>query len=100
MSSAAEDAEDLADIERFDREDDGFRIPHEVIAAMVDGQHPVRAWREHRRLTQDALAAAVKLSTLYLSQIEGGKRGGSMKTLRRIATALGVPVDVLVIEED
>ncbi len=96
IRKAAEDAEDLAELERFDAEDDGFRVPHAVVVAMHEGRHPVRAWREHRQLTQEALATAAQVSTPYLSQIEGGKRVGAMKTLRRIAAALGVPVDALV----
>lgn len=96
IREAAEDAEDLAELERFDAEDDGFRVPHTVVVAMHEGRHPVRAWREHRQLTQEALATAAQVSTPYLSQIEGGKRVGAMKTLRRIAAALGVPVDALV----
>lgn len=98
IRDAAEDAEDIADIEQFDREDDGFRIPHEVVVAESAGQHPVRAWREHRKLTQDSLARAAKISTAFLSQIEGGKRTGSVETLRAIAKALDVPMDVLTIE--
>lgn len=95
IREAAEEAEDIADAERFEREDDGFRVPHEVVVAMHEGQHPVRAWREHRGLTQEALAAAAGISTPFLSQIEGGKRVGSLDTLRAIARALDVPLDAL-----
>lgn len=98
MLDVAEDAADIAAIEEYDREDDGFRIPHSVIVAKCNGQHPVRAWREHRKLTQDSLARAAKISTAFLSQIEGGKRTGSVETLRAIAKALDVPMDVLTIE--
>lgn len=78
--------------------DDGFRVPHVVVVAMHEGRHRVRVWREYRRMTQEALATAAKLSTPCLSQIEGRKRGGSTRTLRRIAAALQVPVDTLVNE--
>jgi DNA-binding XRE family transcriptional regulator len=89
IREAAEDAEDIADIERFDREDDGFRIPHEVVMAQADGQHPIRTWREYRRLTQERLAEQARISIPYLSQIEGGKRVGSLATLRQLARARG-----------
>ncbi len=95
IREAVEDAEDVADLERFDREDDGFRVPHAVVVAMHEGQHPVRAWREHRGLTQEALAAAAGISTPFLSQIEGGKRVGSLDTLRAVARALDVPLDLV-----
>ena len=96
MRSAAEDAEDLADVDRFDREDDGFRIPHAVVKALLDGVHPVRAWRENARLTLQALADAAGVSKPFVSQIEGGHRVGSAATLKKLAIALGVPVDALV----
>lgn len=54
MREAAEDAEDTADLERFEREDDGVRYPAAV--AMADGASPLRAWREHRGMTLQALA--------------------------------------------
>ena len=95
IREAAEDAEDIADLERFDRKDDGFRIPHAVVKAELDGAHPVRAWREHRGLTMQALAVAAGLSKPYVSQIEGGKRAGTAATLKKLAKALRVPLDVL-----
>jgi DNA-binding phage protein len=35
MREAAEDAEDIADLERFEREDDGVRYPAAVAMAMA-----------------------------------------------------------------
>lgn len=96
IKDAAEDAEDLADIERFDREDDGVRIPLAVVEAEANGARPVRAWREHRGMTQDALSDAAGISKPYLSQIESGKRDGTTETLSKLAKALQVPMDLLV----
>ena len=91
--------EDLGDVAAFDAAmaaGDGFRIPFAVVKAeFEEGLHPVRAWREHRRLTQDRLAQRAGISKAYLSQIEGGKRAGSTATLRKLAGALQVPVGVL-----
>jgi transcriptional regulator with XRE-family HTH domain len=56
---------------------------------------PIRAWREYRNLTQDALSEASGISKPYLSQIESGKRNGTFKKLAAIAKALSVPVDIL-----
>lgn len=95
IREAAEDAEDVADIERFDREDDGFRVPHAVVKAELDGATPLRAWREHRALSLQALADAAGVSKPFVSQIETGKRTGSAATLKRLAAVLAVPVDVL-----
>ena len=96
MREAAEDAEDIADLERFEREDDGVRYPTAVAMAMADGARPLRAWREHRGMTLQALADAAGLSRAYISQIEGGKRTGSAATLAKLAQALGVSVVALI----
>lgn len=90
-----EDAEDVAAFDRAMASDDGVRIPAKVAHAMADGTHAVRAWREHRGMTQDALAAAAGVSKPFISQIEGGKREGTTATLKKLARALGVPLDAL-----
>ncbi len=95
MREAAEDAEDIADLERFDRVDDGVRYPAAVAYAMADGATALRAWREHKGMTLQALADAAGLSKPYLSQIEGGKRTGTGATLKKLAQTLGVPVGAL-----
>jgi len=95
VREAAEDAEDVLDLERFDRDDDGFRVPLEVVESVVTGMHPMRAWRESRGLTQEALAEQAGVSAPYVSQIESGKRVGALRTLRRIAAVLEVPLDEL-----
>lgn len=90
--------EDLDDVAAYDRamaNDDGARYPAEVAHAMAEGMHAVRAWREHRGMTQDALAAAAGVSKPFISQIEGGKREGSVGTLKKLAAALGVPLAAL-----
>lgn len=91
-----EDAEDVLLHDAAVAADDGFRVPSAVVDALLAGDHPVKAWRMHRRLTQDALATAAGLSKPYLSQIETRKRDGSVDVLRALATALGVPLDALV----
>ena len=89
---------DLKDVAAYDRavaNDDGVRLPAEVAYAIAKGVHPVRAWRKHRKLTQDALAIAAGVSKPFISQIEGGKRDGSTATLKKIAGALGVQFEAL-----
>ena len=98
VKDMVEDIEDAAAYDEAVADDDGFRVPHAVLMAMHEGQHPVRAWREHRSLTQEALAAAAGISTPFLSQIEGGKRVGSLDTLRAVARSLDVPLDLLTLK--
>lgn len=95
VKEMVEEAEDLADLERFDREDDGVRFPAAVAMAMADGVHPIRAWRDHRGLTLQALADAAGVSKPYVSQLEGGKRAGTTATLKKLAAALGTRVEAL-----
>ena len=75
-------------------------IPVEVVERLVDGESPVKVWREHRGLTQEDLGEQVGLSGSYLSQIESGKREGTVKVYAALARALGVDVDDLVAAGD
>ena len=97
ISALLEDAEDAAAYQQAAAQDDGARIPMAVMKAELEGAHPVRAWREHRGLTLQALADAAKLSKPFVSQIEGRKRAGTTATLRKLAAALGVPLQVLLV---
>ena len=72
-----------------------FLVPDEIIRRELAGESPVKLWREHRRLTQQELATRVGISKPYLSQIETGKRQGTVETLSAIVRALDVPLDVL-----
>lgn len=71
-------------------------IPASVVKRLVDGENPVRVWREHRGLTAKALAAASGISAAFVSEIESGKKEGSVSALKRLATALGVSIDDIV----
>jgi transcriptional regulator with XRE-family HTH domain len=55
----------------------------------------LKLWREYRGLKQQELAGRVGISKPYLSQIETGKRQGTVETLSAIARALDVPLDIL-----
>ena len=88
----------LSDEELFDlaHKSGGEYLPAELVHRILDGKNPVKAYREHRGLTQKDLAEKVGLNPVYISQIETGKRIGSTKTLGKIAKALDVDLDDLV----
>jgi DNA-binding XRE family transcriptional regulator len=93
-----EEAEMLQDIAEYDSAKEAIEggeelIPGEITFAILDGQNPVRVWRKHRGMTQEALAQAAGISKPYLSQIETGKRTGTAEVLVAISDALGVTVD-------
>lgn len=72
-----------------------FPVPHLVRLRIDECHSTVLAWREHRGLTQAQLARSASISKAYLSQIETGVRRGSVKSLKALAVALQVPLDVL-----
>ena len=91
-----QDTEDAAAYTEAVTQDDGFRVPLSVVEAKLGGASPLRAWREHRELSLQALADAAGVSKPYVSQIESGKRTGTAATLKKLATALNVPADLLI----
>ena len=95
LMRAAESLDDVALFDAVKAADDGFRVPGAVAHAILDGTHPVKAWREYRGFTQDTLAEKAGISKAYLSQIETGKRTGVAKTLKALASALGVTLNEL-----
>ena len=71
-------------------------IPAEVVYAILDGENPIKVWREYRELTQQQLADTAGISKPYLSQIETGKRTGTTEILSAIAKALDVSLDEVI----
>jgi len=72
-----------------------FLVPAEIVRRELAGESSIKLWREHRGLTQQELATRAGISKPYLSQIETGKRQGTIETLSAIARSLDVPLDVL-----
>ncbi|NKQ36653.1 MAG: helix-turn-helix transcriptional regulator [Chloroflexi bacterium] len=96
-----EDAEMLQDIQDYLEAKEALLngeeiIPAEVPYAIIDGENPVKVWREYRGLTQQELAQAAGISASYLSQIEAGKREGSTAVLQAIARAMDLTLDDVV----
>jgi DNA-binding XRE family transcriptional regulator len=71
-------------------------LPTAVWVAIERGEHPVRAIRKYRGLTQIEVAEKAGLRQGYIADIEAGKKTGSATSLKAIAAALGVPLDVIV----
>ena len=92
----AEDAYDalamrLAEIEHV--VSGGEWVPGEVVDRLIAGDHPIRVWREHRGLKSRDLAGQAGISPALLSEIENGKKEGSIKTLAALGRALRVDLD-------
>lgn len=91
--------EDLADIRaalavqaRIDAGADEL-VPAQVADRLIDGEPPLRVWREFRGMSQSALSRAAKTSRIQIVDIEAGRATGSVQTLRRLADTLGIGVD-------
>ena len=96
MPEAADAA--LSDEAQYDRakEEEEELFPAEVLDRLLAGESPVRVYRKYRGMTQKQLAEAAGINAVYLSQIETGKRSGSLKTLAAIAKALSVEAGDLI----
>ncbi len=99
-----EKAEMLQDIQDYDSAkaaiDSGADelIPSEVVHAILDGENAIRVWREYRGLSQQETAQIAEVSAPYLSQLETGKRKGSLEVLSAIAKALNVSLEQITSE--
>ncbi len=70
-------------------------LPQEVRNLIASGEHPVRAIRQYRLLTQSQLSEKCGIRPNHISAIERGQSFG-LKTARRFAKALNVPADLLI----
>lgn len=71
-------------------------VPEALVDRLLGGENRIRVWREHRALTASELASRAGISAAYLSELEAGKKSGSVDALRKLATALNLDIDDLV----
>lgn len=97
-----EKAEMLQDVQDYDsakialeRGDDEL-VHDEVVNAILDGENPIKVWREYRGLSQQETAEKAGISVPYLSQLETNKRKGSLDVLSAVAKVLKVSLDNIV----
>ena len=91
-----EDVLDAAIIRRVLEDPDQRTRALKLVKRIASGEHPVRVWREYRGLKAGELAAVAGLAASYLSDIENGKKPGSVKAMKQIAAALNITVDDLI----
>ena len=71
-------------------------FPFEMTQRMIDGESPIKVFRQHRGMKQKDLAKKAGTTNVYISQIENRTANASLKLLRKIAAALNVTIDDLV----
>jgi DNA-binding XRE family transcriptional regulator len=69
-------------------------LPKDVVNRLANGESPIRVLREWRGETQMYLSFKTNLSRGYISDIENGRRVGTVEALRLIANVLNVPLDL------
>lgn len=71
-------------------------LPDDVLQKIALGKdNAIKVIRKHRGLTQDELASEAGISRPYLTEIETGRKEGSIRSLKAIAAALNVPLEKL-----
>jgi DNA-binding XRE family transcriptional regulator len=99
MRDALDSREDVKAVRAFEKKlasGDEELVPKEVVDRILNGENKVRVWRSYRGLTSRDLAAAAGLSAPFISEIETGKKDGSVSAMKKIATVLGVDLDDIV----
>lgn len=86
----------LHDYRALTNEDKSAGLPNAVLDQLAARQQSaVKTLRKHRGLTQAELARKAGLSRPYLTEIEAGKKDGSVKAIKSIAKVLGVNTGLL-----
>lgn len=94
-------AEDLADLQSYDRAKAALAggedelIPADYANRLLDGENPLRVYRDLRGLTQAMLAERAGVNRVTVAEIETGRKQGSVATLRALAGALDITMDDL-----
>ena len=72
-------------------------VPAAVVHRLLDGHAPLTVWREHRQLSQAELARRSGVNRVQIIDIEAGRKTGSVTTIKKLAKALDVNLDDLVL---
>ena len=75
-------------------DDQVTNLPDEITERIDEGENPVRVLRQYRLMTQKDLSELCGIRPNHISAIERGMSYG-LKTAKRLAEALDVPVDLL-----
>ena len=91
LISAAEDLADLQAVEAYKADPkDGFSS--EFVKRMLEGESLLKLWREHRWLSQSALAKRSEVNQIQIGDIESRGQTGYITTLKKLANELEIQV--------
>ncbi len=67
-------------------------FPATLTIQLIEGTSPLKAFRKHRGLSQSALGELSGIGQGLISEIESGKKQGSIDTLKALSDALNVDI--------
>ena len=71
-------------------------LPDDILDELIARKEsPIKILRRYHGMTQSDLARESGISRPYLTEIEGGKKDGSLRAMRAIADALKVNMGLL-----
>ncbi len=71
-------------------------LPEKVLEELALGQSSsIKILRKHHGMTQGDLAEAAGISRPYLTEIETGRKDGSIRALKSIAGALDISLELI-----
>lgn len=86
----------LHDYREMTSNDNAGDLPSDILDALAAREEsPLKILRTHHGLTQAELAKRAGLSRPYLTEIETGKKDGSIRAMKQLAEVLGVSVGTL-----
>jgi DNA-binding XRE family transcriptional regulator len=72
----------------------------EELDKLLAAKTPLAFWRRHRGLTQQDLSNQTGVAQGFLSEIENGSKTGDVQTISKIAKALSLTIDDLVVQPE
>jgi DNA-binding XRE family transcriptional regulator len=93
LRTPAPDARIATEIKRRLATGEEELISAEMVDRVIDVENKLLLWREHCGMSAKELADPTGLAAPYISQLETGKREGSIETFKKIATACRVGID-------
>ena len=89
------DFEDILDVLAYD-EAKSANEENFPVERLIEGESPLRVYREFRGFTQVQVAQKVGLTQATIAELEKGKQKGSIDTWKALASALNVDIHDLV----
>jgi helix-turn-helix protein len=74
-------------------------VPAELVDRILDGENPLRVWRQYRNLSLKQLAEKSGVGLSYISELERGLKNGPGKVWAKLSRALDVTVEDILPEE-